>query len=128
MGLNAFIPFPYDRIIHAAIDGWIHIHFQMEEEGSIATDITNVTIRCGPWYYLKRMTQPLKLALPRNLACIMSLQFPDAVVQNRTTIDLREKVTITSDEGVEEYEAFVAFEGQQLRSMSNTAYGLTRTK
>jgi len=39
-------------------------------------------------------------------------QFTDDTVRNETVIALREKVTVTSDEAVEEHEAFVAIEFQ----------------
>ena len=48
MSLNTFKPFPCDRIIHPAIDGWIQVRKQALEQGLDINDITNVTARAAP--------------------------------------------------------------------------------
>ncbi|KAI0164041.1 2-methylcitrate dehydratase PrpD [Xylariaceae sp. FL1272] len=112
MSLNTFKPFPYDRIIHATIDGWMQIHDQMAEKGVTAADIINVTARCEPmvFFLTDGPTPQTGLAAKFSVyhAAAVALldgkatptQFTDAVVQNQTVIELREK----------KYEAFVSVE------------------
>lgn len=45
---STFKPFPCDRIIHAAIDGWIQLRAQALKQNLDITSITNVTARTHP--------------------------------------------------------------------------------
>lgn len=119
LSLNTFKPFPCDRIIHAAIDGWIQIHDQMKEQGLDAADITNVSARCHPrvLFLTDDPTPSTGLAGKFSVyhaAAVAILdgaatpaQFTDEAVQNKTVISLREKVSVKSDDTVEEHEASV---------------------
>ncbi|KAL6399583.1 immune-responsive protein 1 [Ilyonectria robusta] len=119
---NTFKPFPCDRIIHAAIDGWIQIHDQASELGLDIATITNVTARTHPraLFLTDDPTPETGLAGKFSvyhaaaIALIYGeatpLQFTDEVVQNTTVIALREKVHVTSDTTVASHEAYVAVE------------------
>lgn len=119
---NTFKPFPCDRIIHAAMDGWIQIHDQAKKKGLDVTKIANVTARTAPrvLFLTDDKTPETGLAGKFSVyhAAAVSLlygeatptQFTDEAVQNKTVIALREKVHVTTDEDVSEHEAFVAVE------------------
>jgi 2-methylcitrate dehydratase PrpD len=119
---NTFKPFPCDRIIHAAIDGWIQISEQAKEEGLDVTKIANVTARTAPRVlFLTDDPEPEtglagKFSVYHAAAVALLYgeatpsQFTDEAVQNKTVIALREKVHVTSDDNVSEHEAFVAVE------------------
>ncbi|KAG5810172.1 hypothetical protein H9Q74_005344 [Fusarium xylarioides] len=119
---NTFKPYPCDRIIHAAIDGWIQIHDKAVKEGLDLTKIANVTAHTHPRVlFLTNDPKPetgLQVKfIVYNAAAIALLfgeatpiQFTDEAVQNKTVIELRQKVNVTSDDKVSEHEAFVAVE------------------
>lgn len=119
---NTFKPFPCDRILHAAIDGWIQVHDQAAEEGLDLTSIANVTARCHPRVlFLTDDPEPStglagKFSVYHAAAVALlngeatPKQFTDEVVLNSTVIGLRDKVSVTSDDTVEEHEAFVSVE------------------
>ncbi|XP_014562338.1 hypothetical protein COCVIDRAFT_84321 [Bipolaris victoriae FI3] len=120
--LNTFKPFPCDRIIHPAIDGWIQLREQALKQGLNLGEITNVTARTAPrvLFLTDNKTPTTGLAGKFSVyhAAAVALlsgeatptQFTDEMVQNRTVIALREKVAVTSDEAVEEHEAYVTVE------------------
>jgi aconitate decarboxylase len=122
ISLNTFKPYPCDRIIHAAIDGWIELRRQTLEQGLSIADIVNVTARTAPRVLFltdnKTPTTGLEGKFSVYHAAAVALlfgsatptQFTDEAVLNQTAIALREKVAVTSDEAVEEHEAFVAVE------------------
>lgn len=117
---NTFKPFPCDRIIHAAIDGWIQLREQALEQNLDIASITNVTARTHPRVLFltdnREPTTGLESKFSIYHAAAISLlygeatpsQFLDDVARNSTVIDLREKVHVTSDDTVEEHEAFVS--------------------
>ncbi|KAF6800331.1 MmgE/PrpD family protein [Colletotrichum sojae] len=117
---NTFKPFPCDRIIHAAIDGWIQIRQLALEQNLDILSITNVTARTHPRVlFLTDDPEPTtglegKFSVYHTAAIALLYgeatpsQFTDDVVQNSTVIGLREKVHVTSDDTVEEHEAFVS--------------------
>lgn len=119
---NTFKPFPCDRIIHAAIDGWIQIHDQAKNKSLDVTKIANVTARTHPRVLFLTDDPKPETGLQGKFsvyhAAAVALlygeatptQFTDEAVQNSTVISLREKVTVTSDDEVSEHEAFVAAE------------------
>ncbi|KPA35157.1 hypothetical protein FLAG1_12176, partial [Fusarium langsethiae] len=119
---NTFKPFPCDRIIHAAIDGWIQIHQEAKEKGLDVTKISNVTARTHPRVlFLTDDPEPEtglagKFSVYHAAAVALLYgeatpsQFTDKAVQNKTVIALREKVHVTSDDKVSEHEAYVAVE------------------
>ncbi|RGP72463.1 hypothetical protein FSPOR_2674 [Fusarium sporotrichioides] len=119
---NTFKPFPCDRIIHAAIDGWIQIHQEAKEKGLDVTKISNVTARTHPRVlFLTDDPEPEtglagKFSVYHAAAVALLYgeatpsQFTDEAVQNKTVIALREKVHVTSDDKVSEHEAYVAVE------------------
>ncbi|CAG7565924.1 unnamed protein product [Fusarium equiseti] len=119
---NLFKPYPCDRIVHAAIDGWIEIHNQAEKKNLDINKITNVTARCAPRVlFLTDDPNPEtglagKFSVYHAAAVALlygeatPVQFTDAAVQNKTVISLRDKVSVKSDEKVNEHEAFVAVE------------------
>ncbi|KAF5682141.1 immune-responsive 1 [Fusarium circinatum] len=119
---NTFKPYPYDRIIHAAIDGWIQIHDKAVKDGLDLTKIANVTARTHPRVLFLTDDPKPKTGLQGKFsvyhaAAIALLfgeatptQFTDEAVQNKAVIELRQKVNVTSDEKVSEHEAFVAVE------------------
>lgn len=116
---NTFKPFPCDRIIHAAIDGWIQLRAKAIENGLDINTITNVTARCNPRVLFLTDDPEPKTGLAAKFsiyhAAAVALlfgsatptQFSDEAAQNATVIALRSKVHVTSDEAVEEHEAFV---------------------
>lgn len=120
--LNTFKPFPCDRIIHPAIDGWIQVREQSLKQGLNLGEITNVTARTAPRVLFltdnKTPTTGLEGKFSVYHAAAVALlsgeatptQFTDEMVQNTTVIALREKVAVTSDEAVEEHEAYVTVE------------------
>ncbi|CAG9955316.1 unnamed protein product [Clonostachys rosea f. rosea IK726] len=122
ISLNTFKPFPCDRIMHAAIDGWIQIHDQAVQKQLDVTKITNVTARCHPRVlFLTDDPEPTtglagKFSVYHAAAVSLLFgqatptQFTDEAVQNSTVVALREKVKVTSDDAVEEHESFVAVE------------------
>jgi 2-methylcitrate dehydratase PrpD len=122
ISLNTFKPFPCDRIIHAAIDGWIELRNQTLEQGLQIADIVNVTARTAPRVLFltdnKTPTTGLEGKFSVYHAAAVALlygeatptQFTDEAVRNEAVVALREKVFVTSDETVEEHEAFVAVE------------------
>ncbi|VUC20446.1 unnamed protein product [Clonostachys rosea] len=122
ISLNTFKPFPCDRIMHAAIDGWIQIHDQAVQRQLDITKITNVTARCHPRVlFLTDDPKPAtglagKFSVYHAAAVSLLFgqatptQFTDEAVQNSTVVALREKVKVTSDDAVEEHESFVAVE------------------
>lgn len=117
---NTFKPFPCDRIMHAAIDGWIQLHEQALEQNLDIASTTNVTARTPPRMLFltdnRETTTELESKFSIYHAAAISLlygeatpsQFLDDVARNSTVIDLREKVYVTSDDTVEEHEAFVS--------------------
>uniref|UniRef100_A0A4E9EBE4 MmgE/PrpD C-terminal domain-containing protein n=1 Tax=Gibberella zeae TaxID=5518 RepID=A0A4E9EBE4_GIBZA len=119
---NTFKPFPCDRIIHPAIDGWIQIHDKAKKKGLDMTKIANVTARTHPHVFLLTDHPEPKTGLEGKFsvyhaAAIALLygeatpkQFTDEAVQNKTVIALREKVHVTKDDKVSDHEAFVAVE------------------
>ena len=119
---NTFKPFPCDRIIHAAIDGWIQIHDQAVEKGLDLTAVVNVTARTAPRVlFLTDHTEPktgldAKFSVYHAAAVALlfgeatPIQFTDEAVKNSTVVALREKVHVTSDDAVAEHEAFVTTE------------------
>lgn len=122
ISLNTFKPFPCDRIVHAAIDGWIILREQMLEKGLDTAQITKVEARTHPRVlFLTDKPDPTtglegKFSV-YHVAAVAFLygeatptQFTDEVVRNTTVADLRKKVSVTSDEAVEEHEAFVSAE------------------
>lgn len=122
MSLNTFKPFPCDRIIHPAIDGWIQVRKQALDQGLDIKDITNVMARTAPRVLFSTDNKTPKTGLEGKFsvyhAAAVALldgeatptQFTDDKVRNETVIGLREKVSVTSDESVEEHEAFVTVE------------------
>ncbi|CAG8240691.1 unnamed protein product [Penicillium salamii] len=116
---NTFKPFPCDRIIHAAIDGWIQIHDQAVEKKLDLTSIVNVTARTNPKVLFLTDNPEPKTGLDGKFsvyhAAAVSLlfgeatpvQFSDEAVKNSTVVSLRKKVSVTSDDAVSEHEAFV---------------------
>ncbi|KAJ5987748.1 MmgE/PrpD [Penicillium waksmanii] len=119
---NTFKPFPCDRIIHAAIDGWIQIHDQAVEKKLDLTSIVNVTARTNPKVLFLTDNPEPKTGLDGKFsvyhAAAVSLlfgeatpvQFTDEAVKNSTVVSLRKKVCVTSDDAVSEHEAFVTAE------------------
>ncbi|KAM0380239.1 hypothetical protein ACHAO7_003730 [Fusarium culmorum] len=119
---NTFKPFPCDRIIHPAIDGWIQIHNKAKKKGLDMTKIANVTARTHPHVFLLTDHPEPKTGLEGKFsvyhAAAVALlygeatpkQFTDEAVQNKTVIALREKVHVTKDDKVSDHEAFVAVE------------------
>ncbi|KAJ5247239.1 hypothetical protein N7468_002222 [Penicillium chermesinum] len=119
---NTFKPFPCDRIIHAAIDGWIQIHDQAVKKGLSIDDIKNVTARVNPMVLSLTDNHDPKTGLDAKFSVYhvgavaliygeaTPAQFTDGVVKNSTVITLRDKVHVTADKGVSEHEAFVAVE------------------
>ncbi|CEI65621.1 hypothetical protein FVEN_g8878 [Fusarium venenatum] len=119
---NTFKPFPCDRIIHAAIDGWIQIHDQAKEKGYDISKIANVTARTHPQVlFLTDDPKPEnglagKFSVYHAAAVALLYgeatpsQFTDEAVQNKTVIALQEKVHVTTDDTVSDHEAFVAVE------------------
>ncbi|SCO15888.1 related to immune-responsive protein 1 [Fusarium fujikuroi] len=119
---NTFKPYPCDRIIHAAIDGWIQIHNKAVKDGLDVNKIANVTARTHPRVlFLTDDPKPEtglqgKFSVYHAAAVAILFgeatptQFTDEAVQNKTVIDLRQKVNVTSDDKVSEHEAFVAVE------------------
>lgn len=117
---NTFKPFPCDRIIHAAIDGWIQLREQAIMQNLDISSITNVTARTNPMVlFLTDNSDPTtglesKFSIYHAGAIALLYgeatpsQFLDDVVQNSTVIALREKVQVTSDDTVEEHEAYVS--------------------
>lgn len=117
---NTFKPFPCDRIIHAAIDGWIQLREQALKQNLDISSITNVTARTNPMVlFLTDNPDPItglesKFSIYHAGAIALLYgeatpsQFLDDVVQNSTVIELRGKVHVTSDDTVEEHEAFVS--------------------
>ncbi|KAF2998821.1 hypothetical protein E8E13_002071 [Curvularia kusanoi] len=122
ISFNTFKPFSCDRIIHAAIDGWIELRNQTLEQGLQIADIVNVTARTAPRVlFLKDNKTPTtglegKFSVYHAAAVALlygeatPTQLTDEAVRNETVVALREKVFVTSDEAVEEHEAFVAVE------------------
>jgi aconitate decarboxylase len=120
--LNTFKPFPCDRIVHAAIDGWIKLREQALEKGLNIADITNVEARTHPRIlFLTDKPDPTtglegKFSI-YHVAAVALLygeatptQFTDEVVRNTTVAKLRKKVYVTSDEAIAEHEALVRVE------------------
>ncbi|KAB8263543.1 hypothetical protein BDV32DRAFT_135792 [Aspergillus pseudonomiae] len=119
---NTFKPFPCDRILHAAIDGWIQIHDQAEEKDLDLTTIVNITARTHPRVlFLTDNPEPQtgldgKFSVYHAAAVALlfgeatPIQFTDKVVQNSTVADLRKKVHVASDDAIAEHEAFVTTE------------------
>jgi len=119
MTRNTFKPFPCDRIIHAAIDGWIQVREIAIEKGLDLNTITNITARCHPRVlFLTDDPKPAtglaaKFSIYHAAAVALLFgkagptEFTDDVVQNATVIALRPKVHITSDTAVGSQEAFV---------------------
>lgn len=119
---NTFKPFPCDRIIHAAIDGWIEIHDQAAKKGLNVTDIKNVTAWTNPMVLSLTDNHNPKTGLDAKFsvyhAAAVALiygkatpaQFTDDLVKSPTVINIRDKVNVTADKGVSEHEAFVAVE------------------
>lgn len=117
---NTFKPFPCDRIIHAAIDGWIQLREQAFEQSLDVASITNVTARTHPRVLFltdnREPTTGLESKFSIYHAAAISLlygeatpsQFLDDVARNSTVIELLDKVHVTSDDTVEEHEAFVS--------------------
>lgn len=122
LSLNTFKPFPCDRIIHPEIDGWIQIRKQALEQGLKISEVTNVTARAAPrvLFLTDHKTPTTGLAGKFSVyhAAAVALldgeatpaQFTNEKVLNETVIALREKVSVASDETVEEHEAFVTVE------------------
>lgn len=116
---NTFKPFPCDRIIHAAIDGWIQLRAKAIDNGLDINTITNVTARCHPRVLFLTDDPEPKTGLAAKFsiyhAAAVALlygaatptQFTDEAAQNATVIALRSKVHVTSDTAVKEHEAFV---------------------
>ncbi|KAH8590205.1 hypothetical protein B0O99DRAFT_664268 [Bisporella sp. PMI_857] len=122
MTRNTFKPFPCDRIIHAAIDGWIQLRSKALEMGLDIATITKVTARCHPRVLFLTDDPEPKTGLAAKFsiyhAAAVALlfgeatptQFTDAAAQNETVIALRSKVNVTSDATIAEHEAYVAAE------------------
>ncbi|RYP18157.1 hypothetical protein DL765_004083 [Monosporascus sp. GIB2] len=120
--LNTFKPFPCDRIIHAAIDGWIQLRTKAIDHGLDISSIVNVTARVHPRVlFLTDNPEPntgleAKFSLYHAAAIALLYgeatpsQFTDEAAQDEAVVDLRSKVHATSDGTVEEHEAFVAAE------------------
>lgn len=116
---NTFKPFPCDRIIHAAIDGWIQIHNQAAEKNLDLASIVNVTARTHPQVlFLTDNPNPntgldAKFSVYHAAAVALLFgeatpaQFTDDIVHNSTVADLRARVHVTSDDAVLDHEAFV---------------------
>ncbi|GAB1217425.1 hypothetical protein ATERTT37_006664 [Aspergillus terreus] len=121
---NTFKPFPCDRIIHAAIDGWIQIHQLAGRKGLDLAGVKNVTARTNPRVLFLTDNREPRTGLDAKFsvyhAAAVALlfgqatpaQFTDEMVRNATVVALRDKVHVTSDEGVSEHEAFVSVEFQ----------------
>lgn len=119
---NTFKPFPCDRIIHAAIDGWIQIHDQAVQKGLGIADMKNATARVSPMVLSLTDNHEPKTGLDAKFSVYHAgavaliygeatpAQFTDEVVRNSTVISLRDKVSVTADKEVSEHEAFVAVE------------------
>jgi len=119
---NTFKPFPCDRIIHAAIDGWIQIHDQAVKKGLSMSDIKNATARVNPMVLSLTDNHDPKTGLDAKFSVYHAgsvaliygeatpVQFTDEVVRNSTVMNLRDKVSVTADKKVSEHEAFVAVE------------------
>lgn len=119
IGFNTFKPYPCDRIIHAAIDGWIQLREQALRRNLDILTITNLTARVHPraifltddpepetglagkfsYYHAGAIALLYGEATPQ--------QFTDEAVNNSTVINIRKKVKAVGDEGVSEHEAFV---------------------
>jgi len=121
---NTFKPFPCDRIIHAAIDGWIQTHEQAIQKGLDLSAIKNVTARTNPRVLFLTDNPEPKTGLDAKFSVYHAaavallfgqatpVQFTDEIVGNSTVVALRSKVHVTSDEEVSEHEAFVSVEFQ----------------
>ncbi|KAJ4267005.1 hypothetical protein NW762_003103 [Fusarium torreyae] len=107
---NTFKPFPCDKIIHAAIDGWIQIHDKAVKEGLDFTKIANITARTHPRVLFLTDDAEPKTAVALLYGEATPTQFTDEAMQNKTVINLREKVHITSDDQVSKHDAYVAVE------------------
>lgn len=119
---NTFKPYPCDRIIHAAIYGWIQLREKALAQGLDMTTVTNITARTHPRVlFLTDDPTPqtgleAKFSIYHAAAVALLFgeatptQFTDEVVRNATVIAVREKVHVTSDENVGSPEAFVAAE------------------
>lgn len=119
---NTFKPFPCDRIIHAAIDGWIQIHDQAVKKGLRIADIKNATARVNPMVLSLTDNHDPKTGLDAKFSVYHAgavaliygeatpAQFTDEVVKDSAVIRLRDKVSVTAAKEVNEHEAFVAVE------------------
>lgn len=120
--LNTFKPFPCDRIIHAAIDGWIQLRTKALDQDLDIDSIVNVTARVHPRVlFLTDNPEPntgleAKFSLYHAAAVALLYgeatpkQFTDDAAKDEAVVNLRSKVHATSDDAVEEHEAFVAAE------------------
>ncbi|KAL4919643.1 hypothetical protein BDW62DRAFT_216790 [Aspergillus aurantiobrunneus] len=101
---NTFNPYPCDRIIHTAIDGWIQIHNQAVKKSLNIGNTKNVTAR----------TNPMVLSLTDNhnpkTGLIGKFSVYHEFVKNPTVMNLRDKVSVMADKGVSKHEAFVTVE------------------
>ncbi|KAK8129170.1 hypothetical protein PG999_001550 [Apiospora kogelbergensis] len=122
ISLNTFKPYPCDRIIHAAIDGWIQLRAQALEKGLNIADIIRVGARTNPMVLFLTDKPNITTGVEGkfsvyHVAAVALLygeatptQFTDEVVRNATVAALREKVTVVNDETVTEHEASVTVE------------------
>lgn len=117
---NTFKPFPCGIVMHPTIDGCIQLRDQALEQGrDVAGAVKSVELRVNPHVLvLTGKTSPrtgLEGKFSIYHAAAVGLlygqatpsEFTDSVVLNETVVAMREKVNVTTDEGVTDDQAYI---------------------
>lgn len=118
---NTFKPFPCGIVMHPTIDGCIQLRDQALEQGrDVAGAVKSVKLRVNPHVLvLTGKTSPrtgLEGKFSIYHAAAVGLlygqatpsEFTDSVVLNETVVAMREKVNVTTDEGVTDDQAYIS--------------------
>lgn len=118
---NTFKPFPCGIVMHPTIDGCIQLRDQALEQGrDVAGAVKSVELRVNPHVLvLTGKTSPrtgLEGKFSIYHAAAVGLlygqatpsEFTDSVVMNETVVAMREKVNVTTDEGVTDDQAYIS--------------------
>lgn len=118
---NTFKPFPCGIVMHPTIDGCIQLRDQALEQGrDVAGAVKSVELRVNPHVLvLTGKTSPrtgLEGKFSIYHAAAVGLlygqatpsEFTDSVVLNETVVAMREKVNVTTDEGVTDDQAYIS--------------------
>ncbi|KAI1768025.1 2-methylcitrate dehydratase PrpD [Hypoxylon sp. FL1150] len=116
---NTFKPYPCGIVMHPIIDGCIQLHNETLNQGKDINAITKIDLRVNPEVLiLTGQTDPQTglagkfsifhaAAVGLLYGAATPAQFTDQVVLNETVVDMRQRVNVTTDDGVAEDQAYV---------------------